>query len=117
MRRFDEFRGESEGEFCRWLQLILFNKLRRARTRTVEPLIIDPVSEADSVEDEIAFDELVSDLHAALFKLRLPERIVTELRLRGAATQEIACMLDLTIEAVRKRESRAVARLRTILEH
>lgn len=56
--------------------------------------------------------DLIETLRAAVLRLPLDQRLAIELRLRGVSSQEIGRILGVNPATIRKRESRAVERLR-----
>lgn len=124
LRRVEEFRGETEGELYAWLRSILRTKavrvLRRrdAREAPANVEAIDPGDPAscERVPLSEVFDRDTREaVRRAVRHLPDGQRIVVELRLRGLDTDSISRLLDLPPPAVRKRESRAVQRLREAL--
>ena len=117
---FSDFKGETAGEIYNWFRMIIRTKVSRAG-RIREPGVPHP--ELEEQEDRgaslpisaIVDEEFIRILHTAIKKLPLDQRVVVELRLRGANSNEIGAMLGLNPATVRKRESRAVERLRTLV--
>ncbi|MBI4603036.1 MAG: sigma-70 family RNA polymerase sigma factor [Planctomycetes bacterium] len=124
-----QFRGSTEAELFAWLGKILRRKVGRVARRR------DPRPAGELAEDEAAGaprsgggsgegspleallrEDVRSRVRAALELLPEDQRAVMELHLQGLGAPEIARMLSLKPAAVRKRESRAAARLRELLE-
>ena len=119
------FQGESPGQFFSWLRTILRHKLGR-KVRKRQPRVggveatepedpTRPEPEAHPLEAAVR-GEMVERLREAIDSLPEDMRIVVERRLQGRNAPQIAEELDLSPAAVRKRESRAMARLREIAE-
>lgn len=119
LRHFSEFRGSSEGQLFNWLRAIVRTKLNRAiRSAGPEPDLVGtaPVREHnDDPATDVVEGELVTLLREAIQKLPLHERVVIELRLRGANSVQIARTLDLKPATVRRREFRALQRLKGVV--
>lgn len=122
----DQFRGETAGELFSWIRTILRNKIERAgrrkenRSRDLAGGLQDVPEGAGRPEGEAPIDsaieaEVRARVRGAIQQLPEDQRQVMELYLQGLSAPEIARLLDLTPVAVRKRESRATARLREIL--
>lgn len=114
------FRGGSEAEFLGWLRTILRRRLGR-RTRKQQPRIggIEPVEREDEGEEEDASptevalrSELLARVRTEIAALPENQRVVMERRLAGDDASAVAEALGLEAATVRKRESRAMARLR-----
>jgi len=119
------FRGESTGEFMNWLRTILRRKLsRRTRKNTprvgraepVEPLDREELEDDPEGLEAAVREETLRRLQDAVAQLPPDQRIVLERRLHGVTSKDIAAELGLEPATVRKRESRAVARLRGLFE-
>ncbi len=120
----DNFRGETAGELMAWLRTILRHKLLR-RTRKKNPRIghaeaVEPPETPGPQADEPPLEQAIREetlarLHEAITELGPDYRVVMERRLAGVPSKEVAEELSLEPATVRKRESRAVARLREIL--
>ncbi len=119
-----DFRGNTEKEFLAWFRKILANKLHRVLRRKRPQLGLEGLAEKakplgrESQQAPIVKvlrEEMRSRLRKALQQLPVDQRRVLDLRLKGLTCSEIARTLDLREDAVRKRESRAVARLRELL--
>ena len=110
IRRLDEFRGDSAGEFFSWLRAIIRTKVRKAMgpIRENGRLSHDPPDDADSVLLQLLEEELRQQLWRLIAQLRSDSRVVVQLRLAGRTTSDIAQILGIRESAVRKRESRAV---------
>ena len=119
------FQGENPGQFFAWLRTILRHKLgRKVRKRqprvaseeSAEPgTLLAGSGDAEPIE-EVLRHEMVERLRAAIDALPDDMRVVVERRLQGQNAPEIAYDLGLSPAAVRKRESRAMARLRELAE-
>ena len=120
LRHFSEFRGDSEGQLFNWFRTIVRTKLNRAvRSARPEANVLDPDEigeEKDGPTHEVAARELVGLLRDAIKKLPLHERLVVELRVRGANSVQIAEILGLKPATVRKRESRALQRIKETID-
>lgn len=117
LRHFSDFRGESDGELYSWFRRILRTKVNRA-TRRKEPDIPDDQRKRREIRASVSIvvdKEFVHILHRAVKKLPLDQRLVVELRLRGVNSSEIGKMLGLKPATVRKRESRAMERLKVLV--
>ncbi len=119
------FNGSTEKEFLGWIRGIIRNKLNRVvRKKGFWPdLEHVPEEEVPRGRESQALpvaqlmrDEIRSRLKNAIAELPEEQRKVLVLRLQGRRATEIAELLELKPEAVRKRESRAVARLRALLK-
>ncbi len=120
-----QFRGESEGEFFRWMRTILRRKIGRAVRRKRPQIGFDAAD--DVVPDEggetgardplaaLVKSELRAKLKDALAQLPDDQRRVLELRIAGKNSPEIGRELGISAEAVRMREMRAARRLRELL--
>jgi RNA polymerase sigma factor (sigma-70 family) len=121
MATCSRFKGKTTGEFLVWLQRIVRGRLDRLMRRLG--------GTARSWEDLDGFPDEALDAAAALVEkdLRdclarlvasLPsnERLVIELKLARFTVRQIARLLKLKPATVRKRESRAVRRLRLWLK-
>jgi RNA polymerase sigma factor (sigma-70 family) len=117
----EDFRGNTQAELLAWIRMILRRKLGRVvRRKTPRPAGGDlPESDHDSRRDDpesplagLLREEVKAKVRAAVKGLPEDQRVVMELRLDGLQTPDIAGMLGLSAEAVRKRESRAAAQLR-----
>jgi len=119
------FQGQSTGEFFAWLRTILRHKLGR-RVRKRQPRVgageaTDPQEPArpdpdDGPIEAVLRNEMVDRLRAAIDALPDDMRIVVERRLHGQTAPQIAQELGMNAAAVRKRESRAMQRLRDLVE-
>jgi RNA polymerase sigma factor (sigma-70 family) len=118
------FQGSTEKELFAWMRAILRRKLSRVvRRQRPRPGDAPPALEEDARRDlpgeplsEMIRDEVRARVRAAVRRLPEDQREVMELRLRGLGAPDIALMLGLKADAVRKRESRAAERLREMLE-
>ena len=114
------FRGSTEAELMGWLRTILRHKLshavRRKRPRLGKDADAEASREEETAEEppiDVAIrDETQRRIQAAIEALPDDYRIVMERRLAGQSAPRIAEELGLSPAAVRKRESRAMARLR-----
>lgn len=120
----DEFRGETPAEFLGWIRSILrfrLNRvLRRKRPRSGLDDSATEAGTANQAQEEnpltmMVRDEVRQRLLKAVEALPEDQRDVMKLRLQGLTAPDIATMLELKPDAVRKRESRAVERLRAEL--
>lgn len=121
----DRFRGETPESFYAWIRSILRTKLNRVTRRgKVESLSAEELDRAlnsaspssAGVEDALVKRERVEALSAAIAALPDDQREVFDLRLRGLNASEIGQVLGLNSPTVRKRESRAVQKLREALQ-
>lgn len=118
----EDFRGGSMAELYAWIRTILRRKLGRAvRKKRPRPagdgLPEDPGRGRPGVEEPFASllrEEVQAKVRAAVEDLPEDQRVVMKLRLEGMGAPDIAGMLGLSAEAVRKRESRAAAELRKL---
>jgi RNA polymerase sigma-70 factor, ECF subfamily len=116
------FHDHAEGGFRPWLFRIAHNEVaNRHRHQTRHPAV--PLAFATGLSDRAPTPEasaVTADeecrLHIALSQLPNEQRAVTELRLAGLRGPEIADVLGIGHDAVRKAQSRAVARLRSLLD-
>jgi RNA polymerase sigma factor (sigma-70 family) len=122
---FSEFRGTTPGEFLNWIRVILRRKIARAiRTMRARGALEGLESRDRALADDrgeaalgrLIRDEARSRVRKAMDDLPAHERTVLDLRLQGFDGPAIAARLGLKPETVRKRESRALARLRRIVE-
>lgn len=117
----DDFRGETPGEFLAWIRSILRVRLNRViRRRRPRSGLGGPESEECEAPGESPLTSMVRDevrqrLLEAVEALPADQRDVMRLRLQGLKAPDIAAMLGLRPDAVRKRESRAFERLRAAL--
>lgn len=126
--RFNDFRGESAGEWREWLRRLLVNDVHDARRRFQDAkkrdvarerrlfqsdgAMIDPPADRLSPRAEAIAAEESALLNNAM--AALPEEYQTVLRLRNwdeLSFPEIGQRMDRTDEAARKLWARAVARL------
>ncbi len=119
-----DFRGSTRGELLGWMRMILRRKLSRVVRRKAPRPGGDDLPETaqdpgrDLEESALAVlvrEEVRARVREAVQSLPEDQREVMELRLEGVRAPDIAGMLGLSAEAVRKRESRAAARLRELL--
>ena len=115
----DAFRGSSEAELMGWLRTILRRRLgRRTRRKTPRVGSGEPAEPRDDGSDEeettatIVRQELIDRVRDEVAALPDEQRVVMERRLAGVPSKEVAEALGLAPATVRKRESRAMARLR-----
>lgn len=122
-----DFRGESKSELLGWIRSILRRKLGRVvRRKTPRPGgdSVDAGAGVEAVGREIPLEpvaqllreEAQARVRAAVESLPEDLREVMRLRLEGLKSPDVAGMLGLSHDAVRKRESRAMARLRASLD-
>ncbi len=123
----EDFRGESKAELLGWIRSILRRKLGRVlRRRTPRPggdpvelesRAAAPGGSEDSVEPvaKMLREEVQGKVREAVERLPEDLRDVLRLRLEGLRAPDVAGMLGLSHDAVRKRESRAMAKLREAL--
>ena len=122
----EDFRGESRAELLGWIRTILRRKLGRVvRRQTPRPggeaVESSPGSNFSGREAPIepvaqmVRDEAQARVRASVEQLPEDLRDVMRLRLEGLKAPDVASMLGLSHDAVRKRESRAMARLREML--
>lgn len=126
--RFKDFRGESAGEWRKWLRRMLVNDVKDARRRFQEAkkrdvsrerrlyqsdgAMIDPPADWLSPRAEAIAAEEAALLNNAM--AALSEEYQTVLRLRNwdeLSFPEIGAQMDRTDEAARKLWARAIARL------
>lgn len=115
------FRGSTVGELMGWLRTILRHKLLR-RTRKKAPRIggAEAIEVPDVPDDEptdapleqAIRDETHARLQAAIAELPDDYRVVMERRLAGVPSKVVAEELGIEPATCRKRESRAVQKLR-----
>lgn len=117
----DHFRGRTRAELMAWMRAILRTEVTRV-TRSKDSRFVEARdsewsglqarTRAASPLDHLIAREDRETLLLALRRLPDSHREVVELRLRGLETAEICRVLRLAPAAVRKRESRAKARLK-----
>lgn len=111
------YRGD--GSFRSWLFAIAYRTLQEtARQRRNEPAndLLDDLPAADrSPLDAVIADDEAAALRRAIETLPDVQREVVLLRLAGLTTAEIAAALDKRHDAIRAAQSRAFARLRTLI--
>ncbi len=115
------FRGTTTAQLMSWMRTVLRRKLSRTIRKRQPRIGKDEAQdargaveggEAGAASEEILRAEALRRVRSAVAALPDDQRIVMERRLDGRSAPEIARELDLTPAAVRKRESRAMARLR-----
>lgn len=116
-----QFRGTTKGEFLAWLRTIARRKVgHKVRKKHERVLPGDDTPDEESKEStpltQLLRTEVREHVREALSRLPLPQREVMELTLAGNSAPEIAESLGLRADQVRKRRSRAAARLRELLE-
>ena len=117
-----DFRGETPAEFMGWMRGIVRRKLgrvvRKKRPRPGGEQVVG-ASEAESSDSDglagLMREEVRARVRVAIERLPEDQRSVMDLRLQGLNSAQIAVMLCMKPETVRKRESRAAARLRELL--
>lgn len=124
--QIEKFRGDSEAEFFGWMKSILRGKVSRATRRPENKRRASLANDNDEISDEgasaeravesLIATELRDELQHAIAALSDNQRLVIELRLRGATTERIAELTDAEPATVRKRESRAVTELRRLVD-
>jgi len=102
------------------LRTRLLQALRRKRPQVNESAVAHAAEDSDTGggSDPLAAaarEEMCARLRSSLSSLPEDQRIVMALRLEGLKGPEIAERLDLKPETVRKRESRAMEKLRKIM--
>ena len=121
----DNFRGTTQGEFMSWLRAILRHRLGRVvRRKNVSeearnlPDIDDAAIAAEETDPiaRIVREEVHDRIRESVAQLPDEQRAVLELRLQGLNAPKIGAVLCLRPDTVRKRESRAVIRLRELLD-
>lgn len=119
-----DFRGQSPAEFMGWMRMILRRKLGRVvRKKTPRPrgdVAAEEVPDTVGTEGQdglagLLRAEVQGRVREAIERLPDDQRAVMDLRLQGLQSPAIATLLCLKPETVRKRESRAAARLRELL--
>jgi RNA polymerase sigma-70 factor (ECF subfamily) len=118
-----QFQGRSEGEFFAWLRQILARRLNRVLRRQRPDVGLHATTPGGDPEGGIAEsplgsmvrEETMNRMRALIEALPDDLREVMELRLEGLDSRAIGQRLDLRPDAVRKRVSRALARLRETL--
>jgi RNA polymerase sigma-70 factor (ECF subfamily) len=109
---------QRDGAFAGWLFGILRNVVmnaQRAAGRPAPPAVAD-LPTPEPIEPLVA-DEDAKELRAAFAQLPPADRELLELRVvAGLTAEEVASVLDRTPGAVRTAQSRALARLRQLLE-
>ncbi len=117
---FQDFRGSTESEFFGWIRAILRHKLhhavrRRSPKTGAEAAGDEAPPRTESGQDPLADmirEEVRRRVGDAVAELPEGERTVIDLRLKDLSALEIARLLGLKPETVRKRESRAMKKLR-----
>lgn len=122
---FLEFRGTTPAEFLSWIRTILRRKvvraIRRVKDRRAAQAQYPQRGAASEDSGKLPVGQLIreetrSRVRQAIASLPEGQRVVLNLRLKGLSSPEIASQLGLDPQTVRKRESRALARLRGFLE-
>ena len=107
------------GSFRSWLFSIAHNTvvdgLRATRPDTALDALFEPVDPAPGPEELAVAADAGRQVRALLVRLSNDQRHVVELRLAGLTDREIADALGRNLPAVRMLQTRAVARLRTLL--
>jgi RNA polymerase sigma factor (sigma-70 family) len=123
--RFADFRGESLGAFFGWMRAILrseVNRVMRRECQCLEPKRLEPCrfrgerGECEAFSSGVRQEEAREKLREALAALPRDDRRILELQLSGWNAKQIGRIMALKPAAVRKRRSRALRKLRTILE-
>lgn len=119
-RHFSDFRGDTEGELYAWFRSIIRTKVNRV-ARQKNPEDLEEVRKRARGKrtrlplSELIDRELIDTLYDAIAQLPVEQRLVVELRLRGINATEIGELLNLKPATVRKRESRAAEKLKTLV--
>ncbi|HEU5432737.1 MAG TPA: sigma-70 family RNA polymerase sigma factor [Thermomicrobiales bacterium] len=107
------------GSFRSWLFSIAHNTvvdgLRTARQDAALDPAFHPVDPTPGPEELAVAGDAGRQVRALLVRLSTDQRHVVELRLAGLTDREIAAALGRNLPAVRMLQTRAVARLRTLL--
>lgn len=123
--RFADFRGETLGAFFGWMRAILRSEVHRVMRREcqcLEPKRLEPCrfrgerGECEALFSGVCQQEAREKVREALAALPRDDRRILELQLAGWNAKRIGRIMDLKPAAVRKRRSRALRKLRTILE-
>jgi len=117
-----QFRGQTEGELFAWLRQILRRKVSRV-VRRQDPRPAGEALDEEALPDEddagpledVLRAEVNERVRASIELLPEDQRAVMQLKLQGLSAPEIARILSIKPDAVRKRESRAAERLREML--
>jgi RNA polymerase sigma-70 factor (ECF subfamily) len=120
LRNVSRFKGETEGEFYAWFRRILRTKVNRITRRKSHRVLRDEALNLQEIKVDpatpplatIVDEELRERLQMAIADLDGDQRVVVELRLSGFSSSDIGQILNLTPATVRKRESRAVEKLK-----
>jgi len=111
----------SAGAFRGWLYQIARNLLidRYRRQRPTTPLdgIATLHANDPPLDEQVIAEEARLQLQGALDNLGEPQRSILRLRLQGLTGPEIAAQLGLSHEAMKSAQYRAMAKLRTSLQH
>jgi RNA polymerase sigma-70 factor (ECF subfamily) len=108
------------GGFTAWLYGILRNVVMETqrRSRRTSPLMAPDERVEDDSMDRLLLDEEATAVRAAFATLSPDDQEILELRVVGGLTaDEVAVAVGKRSGAVRMAQSRALARLRTALEH
>jgi RNA polymerase sigma-70 factor, ECF subfamily len=107
------------GSFRSWLFSIAHNtvvdRLRSTRHDAPFDPAFDPVDPAPGPEELALAGDAGRQVRSLLGRLSTDQRHVVELRLAGLTDREIAAALGRNLPAVRMLQTRAVARLRTLM--
>lgn len=107
------------GSFRSWLFAIAHNAVvdgvRTSRQHAALDPMFDPVDPTPGPEELAIAGDAGRQVRALLASLTNDQRHVVELRLAGLTDREIAAALERNLPAVRMLQTRAVARLRTLI--
>lgn len=111
----------TEGSFRGWLYQIARNILIDSHRRNRPTAPLDDLegvgTGGPSLDDEVIAEEARVQLHTALDTLGEPQRSIILLRLQGLSGPEIAGRLGMSLQAMKSAQYRAMAKLRTSLQH
>ena len=110
-----------EGSFRGWLyqiaRNILIDSFRRQRPTTSLDGIASISANESPLDERVIAEEARIQLHEALAQLDEPQRSILTLRLQGLTGPEIASRLGMSHEAMKSAQYRAMAKLRSSLQH
>ena len=122
--KFASFRGDTLCAFFSWMRTILrseVNRVARRECQCLEPKRLDPCrfrgqnGAGETFASGVRREEALQKLREAVASLPRDDRRILDLQLRGWNARQIGRLMDLKPPAVRKRRSRALQKLKSIL--